>query len=105
MASVPRVAVVTGGNKGVGFGIVRGLAKQFNGDVYLTARDPKLGMAAVTSLMDEGLKVHFHQLDINDKPSIERLKDFLKEKYNGLDVLVNNAGIAFKAAATEPMSV
>lgn len=52
-----------------------------------------------------GLKVHFHQLDITDKASAERLRDFMKEKYNGIDILVNNAGMAFKAAATEPMHV
>ena len=101
-----RVAVVTGGNKGIGFGIVRGLAKQFNGDVFLTARDAGRGMAAVAELLEkEKLKVHFHQLDIDDLGSIERLRDFMKEKYGGLDVLVNNAAIAFKNAATEPFGV
>ena len=35
-----RIAVVTGGNKGIGFAIVRGLCKQFDGDVILTARNP-----------------------------------------------------------------
>merc|ERR1711874_568127 len=34
--------------------------------------------------------------------SVEGLRDFLLEKYGGLDVLVNNAGIAFKHTATEP---
>ena len=37
----------------------------------------------------------FHQLDINDQGSVERLRDFLKENYGGLDVLVNNAAIAY----------
>lgn len=103
--SATRVAIVTGGNKGIGYAIVQGLAKDFNGDVYLTARNPKLGMESVTKLLDAGLKVHFHQLDITDKTSVERLRDFMKEKYNGIDILVNNAGIAFKAAATEPMHI
>lgn len=43
-----------------------------------------------------GLKPEFHQLDINDKASIAALKNYIKEKHGGLDVLVNNAGIAFK---------
>jgi len=97
-----KVAVVTGSNKGVGFGIVRALCKKFDGDVYLTSRDEGRGKAAVEALNAEGLKPCFHQLDINDHASIERLRDFLKEKYGGLDVLVNNAGIAFKAADTTP---
>lgn len=34
-----RVAVVTGSNKGIGLAVVQALCKQFEGDVYLTARD------------------------------------------------------------------
>ncbi|XP_069802220.1 carbonyl reductase [NADPH] 1-like [Dendropsophus ebraccatus] len=101
MAGV-RVAVVTGGNKGVGLAVVRAMCKQFKGDVYLTARNPKLGEEAVQALNSEGLSPLFHQLDINDLTSIRALRDFLKEKYGGLDVLINNAGIAFKVADTTP---
>ncbi|XP_069801105.1 carbonyl reductase [NADPH] 1-like [Dendropsophus ebraccatus] len=101
MAGV-RVAVVTGGNKGVGLAVVRAMCKQFKGDVYLTARNPKLGEEAVKALNSEGLSPLFHQLDINDLTSIQALRDFLKEKYGGLDVLINNAAIAFKVADTTP---
>jgi carbonyl reductase 1 len=44
----------------------------------------------------EGLNPKYHQLDIDSLESITRFRDFLKESYGGLDVLVNNAGIAFK---------
>uniref|UniRef100_A0A8C8RZY0 Carbonyl reductase n=1 Tax=Pelusios castaneus TaxID=367368 RepID=A0A8C8RZY0_9SAUR len=104
MSSTP-VAVVTGANKGIGFAIVRALCKQFTGDVYLTARDPDRGQAAVTKLKEEGLNPLFHQLDINDLQSIQTLRDFLKEKYGGLDVLVNNAGIAFKVDDPTPFHI
>ena len=43
----------------------------------------------------DGVEVKFHQLDINNKESIEKLANFLKETYGGLDVLVNNAGVMF----------
>jgi len=99
-----KVAVVTGSNKGVGFGIVRGLCKQFQGHVYLTARDEGRGKAAVAELEKEGLHPKFHQLDIEDVKSIENLKQYLQKTYGGIDILVNNAGFAFKAAATEPFS-
>ncbi|XP_014663163.1 PREDICTED: carbonyl reductase [NADPH] 1-like [Priapulus caudatus] len=95
-----RVAVVTGSNKGIGLGVVRGLCKQFDGDVYLTARDEKRGTDAVAELQREGLSPKFHLLDISDHASIERLRDFLKQQYGGLDVLVNNAGIAYKNSST-----
>ncbi|KAM3934655.1 carbonyl reductase [NADPH] 1-like [Leptodactylus fuscus] len=101
MAGV-RVAVVTGGNKGIGLAVVRALCKQFQGDVYLTARNPKLGEEAVQALNKEGLCPLFHQLDINDPNSIRTLRDFLKEKYCGLDVLINNAGMAFPVADKTP---
>jgi hypothetical protein len=55
--------------------------------------------------VQEGLEVKFHQLDIDSRESIERLADFLKSTYGGLDLLVNNAAIAFKTDATEPISV
>lgn len=99
-----KVAVVTGSNKGIGFAIVRGLCKQFDGHVYLTARNEQLGVAAVGELEKEGLKPKFHQLDITDKSSVAKFATFLKEKYGGLDVLVNNAGFAYKQSATEPFS-
>jgi len=99
-----KVAVVTGSNKGIGFAIVRGLCKQFQGHVYLTARDEGRGKEAVAELEKEGLHPKFHQLDIEDTKSVDKLKQFLKEKYGGIDILVNNAGFAFKAAATEPFS-
>ncbi|OCT93788.1 carbonyl reductase [NADPH] 1 [Xenopus laevis] len=100
-----KVAVVTGGNKGIGLAIVRALCKQFKGDVYLTARDPKLGVEAIRALKEkEGLSPLFHQLDINNLQSIRTLGSFLKEKYGGIDVLINNAGIAFKVADTTPIA-
>lgn len=103
--STPRVALVTGSNKGIGFAVVRSLCKQFIGDVYLTARDPALGVAAAQSLQSEGLNPLFHQLDINDINSIRKVRDFMKEKYGGLDVLINNAGIAFKVEDSTPFGI
>lgn len=97
MSSNIRVAVVTGGNKGIGLAIVRDLCQQFSGDVMLTARDVARGQAAVQQLQAEGLSPRFHQLDIDDLRSIQALRDFLLKEYGGLNVLVNNAGIAFKS--------
>ncbi|XP_028640171.1 carbonyl reductase [NADPH] 3-like, partial [Grammomys surdaster] len=102
MSSCSRVALVTGGNKGIGFQITRDLCRKFSGDVVLTARDEGRGRTAVQQLQAEGLSPRFHQLDIDDPQSIRALRDFLIKEYGGLDVLVNNAGIAFKVADTTP---
>ena len=68
----------------------------------ILTRNEERGLAAVKKLEAEGLKPEFHQLDIGDEASVTKLRDFMKEKYGGIDVLVNNAAIAFKQAATEP---
>lgn len=88
-----RIAVVTGGNKGIGLEICRQLA--LNGvKVILTARDEKRGMAAVEKLRESGLSdVVFHQLDVSDPSSIASLADFIGVQFGKLDILVNNAAI------------
>uniref|UniRef100_A0A8C2QEV2 Carbonyl reductase (NADPH) n=1 Tax=Cricetulus griseus TaxID=10029 RepID=A0A8C2QEV2_CRIGR len=105
MSSSRRVALVTGANKGIGFAITRELCRKFSGDVVLTARDEARGKAAVQQLQAEGLSPRFHQLDIDDLQSIRALRDFLLKEYGGLDVLINNAGIAFKNADPTPFHI
>ncbi|KAL7602780.1 hypothetical protein Lser_V15G15750 [Lactuca serriola] len=82
-----RCAVVTGGNKGIGFEICRQLA--VNGiEVILTARNESRGIEAVKKLHDSGLpNIVFHQLDINDPRSIERLTKFIETNLKKLDIL------------------
>ncbi|XP_071811989.1 carbonyl reductase [NADPH] 1-like [Apostichopus japonicus] len=101
-----RVAVVTGSNKGIGLACIRALCKQLKPDdvVYLTARNPELGKKAVADLEKEGLKPRFHQLDISNKASVEALRDHLKKEHGGLDILINNAAIAFKSKDPAPFS-
>uniref|UniRef100_A0A8C0LIP4 Carbonyl reductase 3 n=1 Tax=Canis lupus dingo TaxID=286419 RepID=A0A8C0LIP4_CANLU len=105
MSSAPRVAVVTGANKGLGFAITRDLCRNFSGDVVLTARDEARGRAAVQQLQSEGLSPRFHLLDIDDLQSICTLRDFLCKEYRGLDVLVNNAGINFDTGDPTPLPI
>ncbi|AWP14653.1 putative carbonyl reductase [Scophthalmus maximus] len=100
-----KVAVVTGSNKGIGLAIVRALCGQFQGDVYITARDEGRGREAAASLASDGLTAMFHQLDINDLSSVRAAAAFFKDKYGGVDVLVNNAGIAFKGSDNTPFAV
>ncbi|XP_012882980.1 PREDICTED: carbonyl reductase [NADPH] 1 isoform X1 [Dipodomys ordii] len=105
MSPTKRVALVTGANKGIGFAITRELCRQFSGDVVLTARDEPRGRAAVQQLQAEGLSPRFHPLDIDDPQSVRALRDFLLKEYGGLNVLVNNAGIAFKQADPTPFHI
>uniref|UniRef100_F1L5Z3 carbonyl reductase (NADPH) n=1 Tax=Ascaris suum TaxID=6253 RepID=F1L5Z3_ASCSU len=103
-----RVFVVTGANKGIGYGIVKGLAEKVTGAiVYLTARNETLGKESLNKVITElgdkrKSEIRYHQLDITKRDSIEAFADCLKKEHGGFDVLINNAGFAFKNAATEP---
>jgi hypothetical protein len=80
-----RVAVVTGGNRGIGLEICRQLASS-GVTVVLTARDAERGAEAASTL---GLpNVVFHQLDVGDPSSAARLAGFIEEKFGRLDILV-----------------
>ncbi|XP_057454564.1 (+)-neomenthol dehydrogenase-like [Lotus japonicus] len=89
-----RYAVVTGANKGIGYGISKKLAST-GIMVVLTARNEKRGLEAVESLKELGLSdfVVYHQLDVTDPTSVAALADFIKTRFGRLDILVNNAGI------------
>ena len=83
-----RVAVVTGGNKGIGLEVCRQLASR-GVMVILTARDEKRGSEAVEMLHESGLPdVQFHRLDVSDPSGAARLAEFIKEKFGRLDILV-----------------
>lgn len=97
-----KVAVVTGGNKGIGYAIVKALCEKYNGTVYLTARDVGRGEAAVAELKKLGLKPKYHQLDVTDEGSLNAFHDFIKKEHGGIDILVNNAAIAYGTKAPEP---
>jgi NAD(P)-dependent dehydrogenase (short-subunit alcohol dehydrogenase family) len=92
MTTVQRVAVVTGGNKGIGFEICRQLARK-KLKVVLAARDPHKGRAAAEQLQAEGLDVVFHPLDVTDAGQVQALSGAMAEQHGRCDVLVNNAGI------------
>jgi NAD(P)-dependent dehydrogenase (short-subunit alcohol dehydrogenase family) len=81
------VALVTGGNKGIGLETVRRLVEA-GYRVYLTARSPDLGKKAA----DE-VGARFLELDVTSDASVEQAADFVQQTEGHLDVLVNNAGI------------
>jgi NAD(P)-dependent dehydrogenase (short-subunit alcohol dehydrogenase family) len=99
MNSKPRVAVVTGANRGIGFEVCRQLAGR-GIHVILTSRDEGKGTAACQKLKGHGLDVRYHQLDVTDAASIHRLETFIQEEYGRLDILINNAGVGLDDQAS-----
>jgi NAD(P)-dependent dehydrogenase (short-subunit alcohol dehydrogenase family) len=86
-----KTALVTGANKGIGFEVVRQLARQ-SFRVFLGARNENAGRDAAEKLSREG-DVIFLQIDVSDEKSIRAAAEELSRQTDRLDVLVNNAGI------------
>jgi NAD(P)-dependent dehydrogenase (short-subunit alcohol dehydrogenase family) len=94
MATKKRIALVTGGNRGLGFETCRQLAR-LGLTVILTARDITKGKAASKRLNDKGLDVTFYQLDVSDESNINHIADQVESQFGRIDVLVNNAAILY----------
>src|SRR6266568_8103314 len=97
MIKEQRIALVTGGNKGIGFEVARDLARK-GFHVFLGARNEKAGEAAAEKLRSEanrhsGVTVTFLKIDISKPDSIRRAAEEFSRKSDRLDTLVNNAGI------------
>lgn len=87
-----RVAVVTGGNRGLGLETCRQLGER-GMRVVLTARDPEAGRDAAGELRSDGLDVTFRRLDVTEPDQVGEVARFLAEEIGRVDVLVNNAGL------------
>ena len=87
-----RVALVTGGNRGIGLEICRQLSES-DITVILGARDSKKGQEATNQLKRNGHNVIFHPLDVVDPSSISNTKNYIQSEFGKLDILINNAAI------------
>jgi NAD(P)-dependent dehydrogenase (short-subunit alcohol dehydrogenase family) len=85
-----RVALVSGGNRGIGLEIVRQLAGR-GITAILGSRDEESGRAAAEGLSGN---VVVRQLDVTDEGSVARLAASVEDEFGRLDILVNNAGIS-----------
>jgi len=87
-----KIAIVTGGNRGIGFEVCRQLGK-LGFHVVLTSRKKKRGKDAAKKLKKEGYSVKFKELDITDPESIRSFTKWARKKLEAVNVLVNNAGV------------
>ncbi len=92
MTSQTKTALVTGGNKGIGFAICHGLLDA-GFEVFLSARDRQKGEAAIEKLSTDGNSVKLIELDVTDDESIKNAVNSVGQITDSLNVLINNAGI------------
>jgi len=91
-----KIALITGANKGIGFETARQLAASGGVHVVLASRDRAKGVDAALKLQAEGLDVEALTLDVTDPGSIAAAAKEIDKKFGRLDILINNAGIAFQ---------
>jgi len=85
-----KIALVTGGNKGIGFAICLGLLKA-GFEVILAARSLDKAKEAIAKLQSS--HVHHLLLDVSDDASIQQAAKDIQQNCSQIDVLINNAGI------------
>ncbi|SOC88063.1 NAD(P)-dependent dehydrogenase, short-chain alcohol dehydrogenase family [Curtobacterium sp. 314Chir4.1] len=86
-------ALVTGGNKGIGYAIAEGLGRQ-GLRVLVGARDDDARRRAVEQLRASGIDADGVRIDVTDDASVTAAATDVEERFGRLDVLVNNAGIS-----------
>ena len=88
-----KIVLVTGANKGIGFGIAKHLGKS-GWQVIIGARDEQRAEKAISELKSDGIDVlGWVNIELRDLANIEQAAKEISEKYTGLSLLVNNAGI------------
>ncbi len=95
-----RRVLVTGGNRGLGRAFALALAEA-GADVAIAARDSALNARAVGEIEARGRRGLAVQADITVRADVTRMVAEVTETFGGIDVLVNNAGIAIHRPALE----
>jgi len=98
---VETVALVTGGNRGIGFAVARGLGER-GLTVLIGCRDCDRGAASARELVSAGLDARPILLDIADDASVTTAAKAIEKEFGRLDVLVNNAGVKLEFHPSPP---
>src|SRR5262245_59705116 len=92
-----KVAIVTGGNGGIGYGIARGLA-QVGANIVIAARQPAKSAQAAGALQELGVQALSVSTDVQDEASVQAMVHAAVAAFGRVDILVNNAGINIRKA-------
>ncbi len=88
-----KVAIITGGTRGIGLEIVR-LFKENGAEVILLGSRAETVDKAIQLLNDEDIKIEGYYPNLSNYDEVKQVADKIAEKYGKIDILVNNAGIS-----------
>lgn len=92
--NTPKIVLITGANKGIGYETARRLGKQ-GFTILVGARNKDRGKEAESRLRSEGVKAHFLELDVTNQVSVDKAAKEIDATYGKLDILINNVGVTF----------
>ena len=95
-----RVVIITGGGRGIGFALARGMGAH-GARVVIAELDAARGASAVERLKGEGIEAIAIETDVTSETSVDQLLDATNASFGGIDVLVNNAGMSARIAAED----
>lgn len=95
-----KVALVTGGSKGIGYGMAEALG-HYGAKLVITSRGVEEGEKAVSQLKEENIEAVYFPCDVTKKDQVQQLIEKVVDHYGSLDILVNNAGMNIRKPLVE----
>lgn len=89
-----KTIIVTGGSRGIGKCMVENFAKDGYNVILNYNKSEKQAKQIKQNLAEEGLEIEIFKADISKRDEVKKLIEFTLNKYQNIDVLINNAGIA-----------
>lgn len=96
-----KVAIVTGGSRGIGSEIVKMLARENYQVILNYNKSEKEAKKIQQELLDEGKAIEIFKADVSKRKEVQDLVKFAIDKFYKIDILINNAGIAQESLFTE----
>jgi 3-oxoacyl-[acyl-carrier protein] reductase len=99
-----KLAVITGGSRGIGFAIAQALSNH-GGKVVVVGRDPRALKKALVALKASRGTATSYSCDVSNPVQVQKLFVTIKKRHSGIDILVNNAGVAHALTPVEKVSI